>query len=140
MTATPPEGTSTTDVIRLEDKDRQSKQLENRLTCNKSALLKCVKNVVEAAVSEATQHAKDGPVAVGVIVNRVATAKEIYRQLREQHPEVTGAWHFNKEQWNSVYFTGSIPRDLILKLVDHSYDLVVQGLKKKDREALDSLS
>jgi predicted DNA-binding protein (MmcQ/YjbR family) len=43
----------------------------------------------------------------------------------------------NKAQWNSVYFTGSIPRALVLELIDHSYDLVVQGLKKKDREAFE---
>jgi predicted DNA-binding protein (MmcQ/YjbR family) len=59
--------------------------------------------------------------------------------LRERHPEVTPAWHFNKAQWNSVYFTGKIPRDLVLELIDHSYDLVVQGLKKKEREALEDL-
>lgn len=45
----------------------------------------------------------------------------------------------NKAQWNSVYYTGNIPRDLVLELIDHSYDLVVQGLKRKDREELDSL-
>jgi predicted DNA-binding protein (MmcQ/YjbR family) len=44
----------------------------------------------------------------------------------------------NKAQWNSVYFTGNISRDLVLELIDHSYELVVQGLKKKDREALES--
>jgi predicted DNA-binding protein (MmcQ/YjbR family) len=39
-----------------------------------------------------------------------------------------------------VYFTGGIPRDLVLELIDHSYELVVQGLKKKDREVLENLS
>jgi len=33
---------------------------------------------------------------------------------------------------------GSVPRDLVLELIDHSYELVVQGLKRKDREALES--
>ncbi|MEN8203699.1 MAG: MmcQ/YjbR family DNA-binding protein [Bacteroidota bacterium] len=60
-------------------------------------------------------------------------------ELREQHPEVTPAWHFNKALWNSVDFTGNLSRDLILELISHSYELVVQGLKKKDREALKSL-
>lgn len=87
MTATPPEGTSTADVIRLEDKDRQNNHLDSRLTSNKPAVLKSDENVIDAAVSEATDHAKDSAVAIGVIVNRVATAKEIYRQLRVQHPE-----------------------------------------------------
>ena len=60
-------------------------------------------------------------------------------ELREQYEAVQPGWHMNKSQWNSVYYTGHIPRDLVLELIDHSYEMVVQGLKKKDREALDSL-
>ena len=33
------------------------------------------------------KHAKAGSVAIGIIVNRVATAKEIYERLREEHPD-----------------------------------------------------
>lgn len=62
---------------------------------------------------------------------------ELAIELREQHPEVTPAYHFNKAQWNSVYFTGSIPTDLVCELMGHSYELVVQGLKRADREALE---
>lgn len=56
-------------------------------------------------------------------------------ELREQYEEVKPGWHMNKAQWNSVYYTGSISAELVLELIDHSYELVVQGLKKKDREA-----
>ncbi len=59
-------------------------------------------------------------------------------ELRGHFEDIRPGWHMNKQQWNSVYYTGSIPRDLILKLIDHSYDLVVRGLKKADREALNS--
>jgi predicted DNA-binding protein (MmcQ/YjbR family) len=45
----------------------------------------------------------------------------------------------NKAQWNSVYFTGDLPHDLVIELIDHSYDLVAAGLKKKDRKELESL-
>ena len=61
-------------------------------------------------------------------------------ELREQYEAIQPGYHMNKAQWNSVYFTGSISRDLILELIDHSYELVVQGLKKKDREELEELS
>jgi predicted DNA-binding protein (MmcQ/YjbR family) len=37
-----------------------------------------------------------------------------------------------------MYFTGSIPGDLVLELIDLSFELVSQGLKKKEREKLDS--
>ncbi len=59
-------------------------------------------------------------------------------ELRGQYEEVQPGYHMNKAQWNSIYFTGSIPRDLVLELIDHSYELVVQGLKKSDRDALNS--
>ena len=61
---------------------------------------------------------------------------ELAIQLREEHAEVTPAYHFNKQHWNSVYYTGSVSAELVRELIDHSYDLVVQGLKRKDREAL----
>ena len=60
-------------------------------------------------------------------------------ELREEYEDIRPGYHMNKAQWNSVYFTGNLPRELVLELIDHSYELVVQGLKKKDREALDSL-
>jgi predicted DNA-binding protein (MmcQ/YjbR family) len=59
-------------------------------------------------------------------------------ELRERYEAIQPGWHMNKAQWNSVYFTGGVPRDLVMELIDHSYDLVVQGLKRKDREALES--
>ena len=61
---------------------------------------------------------------------------ELAVELREQHPEVTPAWHFNKQHWNTVDPTGSVPAEKIKQWIDHSYEQVVQGLKKVDREAL----
>ena len=60
-------------------------------------------------------------------------------ELRAQYEDIQPGYHMNKQQWNSVYFTGSIPADLVRELIYHSYELVVQGLKKKDREELDSI-
>jgi len=57
--------------------------------------------------------------------------------LREQYEAIQPGYHMNKAQWNSVYFTGSISRGLILELIDHSYERVVLCLKKKDREDLE---
>jgi len=59
-------------------------------------------------------------------------------ELREQHPEVTPAWHFNKQHWNGVNLEGSVGDDLLKEWIVHSYDIVVQGLKRADREALQS--
>ena len=42
----------------------------------------------------------------------------------------------NKEHWNTIILDGSVPDELIYKMIDDSYKLVVKGLKKSDREKL----
>lgn len=56
--------------------------------------------------------------------------------LREEYEEIYGAFHLNKKHWNSVSCVGSLSDAFIKELIDHSYALVVKGLKKADREAL----
>ena len=85
MTATPPDGVGDTDVIRLEPKDRENKGLDNRLRVSKPARLRRVSDIAQSAVAEAESLAS-GSTAVGIIVNRVATAKAIYDALRTKHP------------------------------------------------------
>ncbi|WP_336961644.1 MmcQ/YjbR family DNA-binding protein [Chryseobacterium contaminans] len=60
----------------------------------------------------------------------VKTDPEWSAELREQYPQITGAYHMNKTHWNSVSVDG-LKRDLIFKLIDHSYDLVFKSLTKK---------
>ena len=68
----------------------------------------------------------------------VKTDPEWSAELREQHPQITGAFHMNKTHWNSVTLDG-LKKDLILKLIDHSYELVFQSLTKKMRDEIDNL-
>jgi predicted DNA-binding protein (MmcQ/YjbR family) len=63
---------------------------------------------------------------------------ELAIELREEHIEVTPAWHFNKQHWNGISLEGTIGDDLVKEWIDHSYEMVVNGLKKADREALES--
>lgn len=56
--------------------------------------------------------------------------------LRENYPSVTGGYHLNKHHWNTVTCDDSIPDDELREWIDLSYNLVVKGLPKKDREAL----
>lgn len=65
----------------------------------------------------------------------VKTDPEWSAQLREQHPQITGAYHMNKTHWNSVSVDG-LKRELIFKLIDHSYDLVFKSLTKKIRDSM----
>jgi predicted DNA-binding protein (MmcQ/YjbR family) len=56
-------------------------------------------------------------------------------ELVKNHPQISGAYHMNKTHWNSVLCEG-LKKDLILKLIDHSYDLVFNSLTKKSREEI----
>ncbi len=64
---------------------------------------------------------------------------ELALELREQYPEVTPAYHFNKEHWNTVVIDETIGDKLIFSWIDNSYDLVVQKLPKTKLEELKSL-
>lgn len=54
-------------------------------------------------------------------------------ELREQYPGIVPGYHMNKKHWNTVKFDGSVSDKLILELVDHSYDLILNNLQKKIR-------
>lgn len=56
--------------------------------------------------------------------------------LREQYDEIRPGYHMNKQHWNSVYTTGSLEDEFIEELIIHSYDLIVDSLPGKDKEAL----
>ncbi len=55
---------------------------------------------------------------------------------RSMYDGITPAYHMNKEHWNSVLLDGSVPEDLVHKMIDDSYHLVVNKLTKKDKERL----
>lgn len=60
-------------------------------------------------------------------------------ELREQHHGVRPGFHMNKKHWNSVYIDQDVSKELVLELVDHSYNLVVEKLSKKLKEELAGL-
>lgn len=60
--------------------------------------------------------------------------------LRDHYTAVTPGYHMNKRHWNTVIIDGSIPDDEIWEMIDHSYRLVVKGLKKCDRDKLAAMS
>ncbi|MFL5730103.1 MAG: MmcQ/YjbR family DNA-binding protein [Cytophagaceae bacterium] len=57
-------------------------------------------------------------------------------QLREKYDGIQPGYHMNKKHWNTVLTDGSVPDKLIKEMIDKSYELVVEGLPKKDREKL----
>lgn len=61
-------------------------------------------------------------------------------QLREEHPlDILPGYHMNKKHWNTVRFESDLDDTFLSELVDHSYDLVVSKLTKKDKAALESM-
>ena len=51
--------------------------------------------------------------------------------LRDQHDQVQPGYHINKKHWNTVEIGSGIPGAEPCKMIDHSYELVVEGLPKK---------
>lgn len=56
--------------------------------------------------------------------------------LREQFPAIQPGYHMSKVHWNTVMMDGSLPQPLVLEMIDHSYQLVVDKLPKKVKDVL----
>ena len=60
--------------------------------------------------------------------------------LREEFEGINPGWHMNKRLWNTVTINNAdVSDDLLRKLINHSYDLVVKGLTKKAQKELENL-
>lgn len=59
-------------------------------------------------------------------------------ELREKYDGVSPGYHMNKTHWNTIDLESNIPPKLINEWIDHSYELVVNGLTRKQKEKLTS--
>ena len=57
--------------------------------------------------------------------------------LRDIFAAVRPGYHMNKRHWNTVILDGSIARGEIERMIDNSFALVVKGLPKAVRQALE---
>jgi predicted DNA-binding protein (MmcQ/YjbR family) len=57
-------------------------------------------------------------------------------ELREEYEAVKPGFHMNKKHWNTVSYQDNLSVELIKKMIDHSYELVVKSLTKKLRSEL----
>lgn len=60
-------------------------------------------------------------------------------ELRERHESVVPGYHLNKKHWITVLMDGSIPDTQVRAWTDESYSLVVAGLSKSQKKALETL-
>ncbi|PRX57560.1 MmcQ/YjbR family DNA-binding protein [Flagellimonas meridianipacifica] len=60
-------------------------------------------------------------------------------ELREEYEGlIIPGYHMSKKHWNTLLLD-SLPPNLIIELVDHSYDLVVSKLPKTIREQMQNM-
>ena len=57
-------------------------------------------------------------------------------ELREKYPEIKPGYHMSKIHWNTVSVIGDLHPKLLTELIDHSYNLVVNKLTKKEKTSL----
>ncbi len=53
--------------------------------------------------------------------------------LRDKYPAVQPGYHMNKKHWNTIFLDGSVPSEEIARMIDDSYDLVVNNLPTDER-------
>jgi predicted DNA-binding protein (MmcQ/YjbR family) len=56
--------------------------------------------------------------------------------LRAAHPEIIPGYHLNKRHWNTLHLDGKLPDEMVVQLIEDSYDLVVSKLPKATQRAL----
>lgn len=51
--------------------------------------------------------------------------------FRKQYEDIIPGYYMNKTHWNSVKADGDIPNELLMDILDKSYNLVLNGFSKK---------
>ncbi len=57
-------------------------------------------------------------------------------ELRDRYEQIRPGYYMNKKHWNTVEIESGIPEAELRKMIDHSYELVVQSLPKSKRVKL----
>lgn len=70
----------------------------------------------------------------GELVLNLKCEPALADELRREHAQITPGYHMNKKHWNSV--RPGLDDQLMVELIEDSYDLVVEGLPRRDREAI----
>jgi len=79
----------------------------------------------------AVLHVEESPVKITFKADQ-----ELTGLLRGQYPSVRPARYFDKRYWNTLTCDGTVPDAEVIELLDTSYDIVFESLRKSDREAL----
>ncbi|MCK5199746.1 MAG: MmcQ/YjbR family DNA-binding protein [Spirochaetales bacterium] len=52
-------------------------------------------------------------------------------QLRKDYTDIIEGYYMNKKHWNSVYLQSEVPNNILMQMIDQSYDLIFDKLSKK---------
>jgi predicted DNA-binding protein (MmcQ/YjbR family) len=58
---------------------------------------------------------------------------ELAERLRLTYPTIRPGYHLNKRHWNTITLDGSISDEMVVQMLEDSYDLVVAGLARAQR-------
>jgi predicted DNA-binding protein (MmcQ/YjbR family) len=61
---------------------------------------------------------------------------ELAESLRATHDAIEPGYHLNKRHWNTVVIDGTLADEVLVQMLEDSYDLVVAGLTRAQRQAL----
>jgi predicted DNA-binding protein (MmcQ/YjbR family) len=53
--------------------------------------------------------------------------------LRDRYEQIKPGYHMNKKHWNTIEIEGDIPAIELRRMIDHSYELVVNNLPRAAR-------
>lgn len=56
--------------------------------------------------------------------------------LRDIFPAIIPGYHMNKRLWNTVILDGTVPQGEIERMIDNSFNLVVENMPKSDQQAV----
>jgi predicted DNA-binding protein (MmcQ/YjbR family) len=57
-------------------------------------------------------------------------------EQRERYSGIMPGYHMNKKHWNTVQVQSDVPMEVLLQMIDDSYDLVYASLSKKIKHEL----
>ncbi|MEZ4907914.1 MAG: MmcQ/YjbR family DNA-binding protein [Saprospiraceae bacterium] len=57
-------------------------------------------------------------------------------ELREIYEGIKPGYHMNKKHWNTIYLNSDVENPLIFKLIDESYNLIINSLPKSKKTEL----
>jgi len=55
-------------------------------------------------------------------------------ELRDRYSSIVPGYHMNKLHWNTIHMDGSLPENLLVELINLSYELILSSLPKAKRE------